>query len=141
MRKKKKSGQELVVQLTAVEPRCELCGRGFKSAHGLTLHKRLAHAIVHHADGAAKLQSRKSKHWTTEERRSLARVELSVTLERYGAIGLVRTVADRFKERTFESIKNQRQSAGYKAVLAELREETAQAKAVAEQREAAVGNA
>ena len=133
--------QESVVQLTAVEPECELCGRGFKSARGLTLHKRLAHAITHHADGAAKLQTRKSKHWTSEERRSLARVELSVVQEGYGAIGLVRTMADKFKERTFELIKSQRQKADYKAILAELREEASQARDVAEQRDAEVGSA
>ena len=133
--------QESVVQLTAVEPECELCGRRFGSARGLTLHKQLAHAITHHADGAAKLQSRKSKHWTSEERRSLTRVELSVVQEGHSAIGLARTMADKFKERTFESIKSQRQKADYKAVLAELREEASQARDVAEQRDAAVRSA
>ena len=101
----------------------------------------MAHAITHHADGAAKLQTRKSKHWTSEERRSLARVELSVVQEGYGAIGLVRTMADKFKELTFESIKSQRQKADYKAILAELREEASQARDVAEQRDAEVGSA
>ena len=69
-------------------------------------------------------------------------MELSVVREGFGAIGLVRTVADRFKERTFESIKKQRQNAEYRAIYAELREEAAQlASAVAEQRDAVVDTA
>ena len=92
-------------------------------------------------DRAAKLQSRKSKNWTVEERRTLARVELSVVQEGYGAIGLVRTTAGKFKERTFEAIKSQQQKADYKAVYAKLREEAAQARVVTELRDAAVGNA
>ena len=72
---------------------------------------------------------------------SLARVELSVVQEGYGAIGLVRTMADKFKERTFESIKSQQQKADYKAILAELQEEASQARDVAERSDADVGSA
>ena len=107
----------------AMESKCELCGQCFRTARGLTKHIILAHATQHHSDGAATLQLPKSKHLTTEEWKTLGRLKLLVIQEGYGSIGLVRTLANRFRERTFESIKSQRQHANYLSVLAELREE------------------
>lgn len=99
---------------------CVNCSKTYNSKGSLSLHCRKMHPLEYHRDNAP--PPLKKARWEREELVLMARRE--VALESSGVRSINFALRDSMPGRSLEAIKGQRRSLDYRALVAEIREDT-----------------
>ena len=96
-----------------------MCKRSFKGQRGLSGHQRKAHPFEYHE--LHQVSPRVKARWAPEESRRVAEQEATLILSgvKPGA-GVIRCLVEKFPDRSYDSIKGERQKVGYKKLVSDL---------------------
>src|SRR6218665_1260372 len=98
---------------------CVMCKRSFKGQRSLSGHQRKAHPFEYHE--LHQVSPRVKARWAPEESRRVAEQEATLILSgvKPGA-GVIRCLVEKFPDRSYDSIKGERQKVGYKKLVSDL---------------------